>query len=595
MGTFPVSIHEKPGGFDKQICASILFRSLFSSRKMLPTAYNLNYQENPTGYPMPKDLEIDGAEVAGNSKWLNAKYQQIRSNPRVSKCYHSFVGRFLDMQKQTTGKQLGYNFPGYEQNSVNEVANKGVKEGVKNQAKMFRDKNIAIGTDYDFSINGYGTNEDDRIQFKHNTPLPIDQQTTDGIAAVIMWYEQAHVNKAMAEQQAMSKSMIGYMESLYEQLSNSQFEGKQKRMEDLRRVIDQMNFEYNKFVKGEWKTDQGLAGRFGDLLLKGVGFTRLALDVPNQLGNMLSGNVQAFLGSHKSGLYTSRNYLWAKSKIESRDGVIGSLMRDYDKIGNKSFMTKMLLYWNPMQDSLDHYYNRTRSTSDRLKQGFAEGNFAFYIQDKGELEISSTIWLSIMDNIKVKVVKTRDENGNVTEYEKDENGNIKTVNVFEAYTEKSNGEVVIRPDVEWTKKDEESVQRMVWSEIRRTQGRYAETDKARIESGIKGRMLLFYRKYLEPFIRNRFGNRESNWEAGVEAYGFYRALLKAFQIYGAKGTMGAIFGFKNTGVSEAYQQKSQMAMREMAVAAMMFIIGRMLVAAIPDDDEEDTDLAKTLL
>jgi hypothetical protein len=38
-----------------------------------------------------------------------------------------------------------------------------------------------------------------------------------------------------------------------------------------------------------------------------------------------------------------------------------------------------------------------------------------------------------------------------------------------------------------------------------------------------------------------------------------------------------------------------MAMREMAVAAMMFIIGRMLVAAIPDDDEEDTDLAKTLL
>ena len=90
----------------------------FSSRKMLPTAYNLNYQETPTGYPMPKDLEIDGAEVAGNSKWLNAKYQQIRSSPRVSKFYHSFVGRFLDMQKQTTGKQLGYNFPGYEQNSL---------------------------------------------------------------------------------------------------------------------------------------------------------------------------------------------------------------------------------------------------------------------------------------------------------------------------------------------------------------------------------------------------------------------------------------------------------------------------------------------
>jgi hypothetical protein len=566
----------------------------FTKRVLLPTAYNLNYQEDNLGYAMPKGLMIDGADVTGNSQWLNPKYEQIRNNPRLSKFYHSFVGRFLDMQKQTTGKLLGYNFPGYEQASVDDVALKGVKDGVKNRMKMFRDKNLVIGTDYDFSINGYGTQEEDRIQFKHNTPLPIEQQTTDGIAAVIRWYEQAHVNKAMAEQQAMSKSIIGYMESLYEQLSISQFEGKQKRMKDLRTVIDQMNFEYDKFIKGEWKTDQGMAGRFGDLVLKGVGFTRLALDVPNQLGNMLSGNVQAFLGTHKSGLYSGRNYLWAKSKIESRDGLVGSLLRDYDKIGNKSFMTKMLLYWNPLQESLDHYYNRTRSTGDRLKQGFFDGNFNFFIQDKGELEISSTIWLSILDNVKVKVVKTRDENGNVTEYEKDENGNIKVVNVFEAYTENSNGEIVIRPDVEWTKKDEEATQRSVWSEIRRTQGRYAEWDKAKIESGILGRMLLFYRKYLEPFIRNRFGRRESNWEAGVEAYGFYRALLKSFKIYGTKQTLAAIFGFKNTGVSEAYQQKSQMAMRELATAAMLYIIGRMLVGAMPDDDDDDRTLAKTM-
>lgn len=568
----------------------------FRTRRIRPeAAINVNYQEDNLGYPMPKGLTIDGAEVNGTSPWLNPKYELIKSNPRVSKFYHSFVGRFLNMQKQTTGKQLGYNFPGYEQNSLNDVANKGVKEGVKNQLKMFRDKNIAIGTDYDFSINGYNTSEEDRIQFKHNTPLSIDQQTTDGIAAVIMWYEQAHVNKAMSEQQAISKSVIQYMESLYERLNDSQFPEKEERLKKMGEVIKQLRFEYKKYISGEWKTDQGLAGRFGDLLLRGVSLTRLALDVPNQLGNMLSGNVQAFLGTQKSGLYTSRNYLWAKTKIESRDGLIGSLIRDYDKIGNKSFMTKMLLYWNPLQNSLDHYYNRTRSTSDRLKQGFADGNFGMFIQDKGELEISSTIWLSIMDNIKVKVVKKRDENGKPIEYEKDEAGNIKTVNVYEAYTENSNGEIVIRPDVEWTKKDEEAAQRAVWSEIRRTQGRYADWDKAQTESGIIGRMLMFFRKYLEPALRNRFGRRESNWEAGVEAYGFYRALLKAYQIYNAKQLLGAIFGFKNTGVSEAYQQKSQMAMREMAVAAMMFILGRMLVSAIPDDDEDDKDLAKTLM
>jgi hypothetical protein len=565
----------------------------FSTRTLLPTAYNLNFQKDNQGYPLPNNLTLDGAEVTGSSAWLNPKYEQIRSNPRVAKFYHSFVGRFLDMQQKTTGRLLGYNFPGYEEQSVDDITNKGVKNGVANRIKMFRDKNLVIGSEYDFSINGYGTNENDRIQFKHNTPLPIDQQTTDGISAVIRWYEQAHINKAMAAQQAISKSMIGYMESLFDQLNNSEFEGKQKRVEDFRRVIDQMNFEYDKFVKGEWKDDQGLAGRFGDLALRGMSITRMGLDIPNQIGNMLSGNVQAFLGSHKSGLYSGRNLLWAKTKIESRDGLVGAMIRDYGKIGNKSFINKMLFYWNPLQESLEGYYNRTRTTNDRLKQGFFDLNFLMEIQDKGELEIGSTIWLAVMDNIKVKVVKSRDENGVITEYEKDENGNIKTVNVFEAYTENANGEIIIRPDVEWSKLDEETTQRTVWSEIRRTQGRYADWDKVKIESGFLGRLLLFFRKYLEPAIRNRFGNRDTNWEAGIESVGIYRAFMRAAQIYSAKQLFSAILGSKNSGVSEAYQHKSQMAMKELAVASAMYVMGRLLVGAMPDDDEDDS-LSKTL-
>ena len=560
----------------------------FSTRTLLPTAYNLNFQKDNQGYPLPNGLSLDQAEVTGSSRWINPKYEQIRSNPRVAKFYHSFVGRFLDMQQKTTGRLLGYNFPGYEEQSVDDVSNKGVKAGVANRIKMFRDKNLVIGSEYDFSINGYGTNENDRIQFKHNTPLPIDQQTTDGISAVIRWYEQAHINKAMAAQQAISKSMIGYMESLFDQLNNSEFEGKQKRVEDFRRVIDQMNFEYDKFIKGEWKEDQGLAGRFGDLALRGMSITRMGLDIPNQIGNMLSGNVQAFLGSHKSGLYSGRNLLWAKTKIESRDGLVGAMIRDYGKIGNKSFINKMLFYWNPLQESLEGYYNRTRTTNDRLKQGFFDLNFLMEIQDKGELEIGSTIWLAVMDNIKVKVVKSRDENGVITEYEKDENGNIKTVNVFEAYTENANGEIIIRPDVEWSKLDEETTQRTVWSEIRRTQGRYADWDKVKIESGFLGRLVLFFRKYLEPAIRNRFGNRDTNWEAGVESVGIYRAFMRAAQIYSAKQLFSAILGSKNTGVSETYQHKSQMAMRELAVASAMYVMGRLLVGAMPDDDDDDS-------
>jgi hypothetical protein len=128
------------------------------------------------------------------------------------------------------------------------------------------------------------------------------------------------------------------------------------------------------------------------------------------------------------------------------------------------------MYFNPMQESLDHYYDKTRGTSQRLAQGLLDGNPMFFIQDKGELEIGSTIWLSIMDANKVKVIKSRNQDGSVKEYETDLNGNIKTINAFEAYTQTDKGEIKIREDVEFTKADEQALMKSVWSEIRRTQG-----------------------------------------------------------------------------------------------------------------------------
>jgi len=561
----------------------------FTIRKLKEEAYNKDYQEDIHGYPMPKGLTREGARVMGNSEWLNPKYVQIRNNARDAKFYNSFVTRYLEFQEKTTGRGLGYNFPGYEQTSIDQYMNEGILTGVRNRLKLFKDKHIAIGSEYDWGVNNYRGSTEDRVQFKHNTTLPLEEQTRDGIGAVIRWYEDAHVNKAMSDVQPMAKSVINFAENLYKILSDSDLKDKEARKKALRDVIDQMIFEYDKFVRGKVKVGENAYTKFGDLCLRGIGFTRLGLDLPNQIGNLLSGNVQAFLGSHRSGLYSSKNYLWAKTKIESKDGLVGSLLRDYAKIGNKSFMTKMLLYFNPQQKSLEHYYNRTRSTGQRLAQGFIEMNPAFFLQDKGELEISSTIWLSIMDNIKVKVVESRNEDGSVKEYAKDANGNIKTVNAFEAYKENDRGEIVVRDDVEWSKKDEAAAKKAVWSEIRRTNGRYAEWDKAKIESGFTGRLLLYYRKYLEPSIRNRIGRRESNWEAGEIAYGFYSALIKAIQTEGAWNVAKSIFGAseKNTGVNEYYQRKSQMAARELLVATCLYILGLTIKGAVPKGKKDD--------
>lgn len=562
----------------------------FTSKRLKEEAYNPNYQEDALGYPMPKGLSREGARVKGDSPWLNDKYRAIRNDSRLDAFYHQFVGRFLEIQEKTTGKMLGYYFPGYEEKSLDDFQKNGVLGGAKNRIKKFKEKNLTVHGEYDFTVNNYNTTLEDRIQFKHNKPLPIEQQTSDGISAVIRWYEQAFINQKAAETQPMAKSMISYMESLYSELQRSNLTDKNVRMDNLKKVIDGMNFEYNKFIKGETKEDQGKWGRVGDLVLRGIGITRLALDLPNQVGNLLSGNVQAFLGSHKTGLYAAKNLMWAKTKVEGKNGVFGSLMTDYNKIGNKTFMTKMLLYFNPMQDSLDNYYDRTRSISQRLGQGLLDGNPAFFIQDKGELEIASTIWLAIMDANRVKVIESRNPDGSPV-YKTDLNGNIETINAFEAYKTNADGQIVIRDDVEWTKADEEAIMKTVWSEIRRTQGNYASTDQTRAEAGLTGRLLVYYRKYLAPAIKNRFGRRETNYEAAEMSYGFYRGLVKAFQIYGTKKMLMHFLGSKDTGVSDFYSRKSLMAMREMIVAIGLYILGQM-IKGLYDDLKDDEDSAK---
>jgi hypothetical protein len=567
----------------------------FSSRVLKEEAYNPDYQEDALGYPLAKGLSRDGAKVMGDSKWLNDKYRTIRNNPATDKFYHNFVGRFLQIQSATTGKMLGYYFPGYEEKSLDDYMNKGIAGGVKNRIKMFKEKNLTVHGEYDFTVNNYNTTIEDRIQFKHNRPLPINQQTTDGIGAVIRWYENAFVNQKAAETQAMSKSMISYMESLYSELQNSNLTDKNDRMNKMKRVIDGMKFEYGKAIKGESKKDQGQAGRIGDMMLKSIGITRLAFDIPNQIGNLLSGNVQAYLGSHKSGLYSGQNYLWAKTKVEGPDGLFASLLRDYGKIGNKTFMTKMLLYFNPMQESLDHYYDKTRGTTQRLTQGLLDGNPMFFIQDKGELEIASTIWLSIMDANKVKLVKSRNEDGSVKEYETDLNGNVKTINAYEAYTQTDKKEIVIRQDVEFTKEDEQALMKSVWSEIRRTQGNYASADQTRAEEGLTGRLLVYYRKYLAPAIKNRFGRREENYEAAEMAYGFYRALVKGFQIYGTKKMLMSMIGAKGTGVSDFYNRKSVTAMREMIIAVGLYFLGSMIKGLYDDLEDDEDSVKRTIL
>jgi hypothetical protein len=552
----------------------------YSIRKLKDAAKNTEYKEDIYGYPLPLSLQRQGVSMSivdPSSKWINPNYTALTRRQDDFKFYTFMTELYLSTQLETYGNKLGYLVPGFEEEAIKNYQKMGIKEGAKKNFQMWKDKNYNINTPYDYDINDMST-DIERIRFKHNKPLDISEQSGNSIGSIIKWFEEAHINKSVGTMQPMVNAAISYMESLAEQLNDAAVPDKELRKNELNRVISAMKFEYNKIIKGESKDNQGSLGKLGDLLMKGLGFTRMGFDFPNQIGNLFSGNVQIFLGGHKTSQYNNRNLVNAKKQMWGLTGLMPSLIRDVNKISGKSFKTKMYLYFNPIQGSLGQAIDKSMNRNDRLKQSLHDLEFAFWIQDKGEVEIASTIWLAMMDNRLVKYTAP--------------DGTTKMVPAYDAYGENAEGEIIIKPGYAWTRADENELIRNMYSEIRRTQGNYADIDKTKVEKGVMGRFLMYYRKYLMPSIQNRFGNRRDNYEGSEIAMGYYNALFHAVRYYGYGETFKSLFN-KSDKVSGFYAQRNQWAAREMLIATIMTLMGNVLAGMVKSlDDNDDDELAK---
>lgn len=564
----------------------------YSIRKLKEEAFNKDYQETVDGFPMPKGMKsVNGVtEIGKSSQWVNPRYEQLSKEADNFEFYKSFVGKFIQMQDETYGRNLGYYFPGFEETSLQIYKDKGFVEGFKKNFEIFKQKNFSATSIFDYSVNEIATGSDTQVRMKYNRPIDLNtaESTVDGIGSVIQWYEEAFINQAVGEAQPLVSSTLSYLNNLYKQLDQSNIADKETRKANLKRVIDSYTFEYQKIIKGETKLNEGNMGKMGDVLLKGIGFTRLGFDMANQIGNYFSGNVQTFLGGHKTGQYNNKNLLKAKQQFYGPQGLMSSLLRDTNKLSGFTHMTKMYLWFNPTQGDLKNTFDKTRSTGQRMGQGALDLQPGFWIQDKGEIEISSTIWLAMMDNRRVKLVAERNPDGSIKAYQKNEDGSIKTVPAFDVYVSAPDGEMIIREDADWTKEDEKALMSAVYSEIRRTQGNYASADKTRAERGIMGRFLVFYRKYLLPFVLNRFGARRDNTEAGEVAMGYYSALIRGLYYYKWKLFAGMIG--KDDSVSPFYAKKAYYAAREMVLASMLYILGTFLSSMVKRMDDDDDDI-----
>lgn len=572
----------------------------WNMRRVKESAKNPYYQETADGIPLPVGLQKNGdgsyTILPGhqNNRFINQRYKQLASDPKSYAFYNWLSGMFFEQQQKSFGKTLGYMLPGVAADKVENLVRKGVGTGIRDSFRSMLDEQTKKKSEIDKTTNEYG-DLGDRTRFGFNRQLPIDLQSRDAINTIMKWSYESHINQAMDRIRPVADGFVQVLQMELAQLTKQDQTNEQikRRVAELKNAISLCEYEKRKFISGQYSAQESkkvkkVLNQFFSI----ISFGRLGFDIMSQVKNLVAGNVQTFLAGYAHeglGAYTVKDYLWAKGQIYGgKDSFIANYIKDWGKVSGLSLSTMMYRYFNPTQSNLGAKYINNVAAGKARKVGTNLTNvmeLAYGAQEKGDSEIAMTTWLAVMHANKYRVKGT-------DEY----------LTAYECYTLNEQGELIIRPDVEYTKTDENRLRMKAISETRKAQGNYAKSDQTKIESGILGKLLYFYRKYLVPATQVRFGAARQSWEGGDVAQGWWRAMFDVWKFYGFKAGMSQMLlgGFipglaKKLGagnVNDYYASKSAKASRELMIASMLFLVGLMLRNYVNDlrDDDEEPDM-----
>ena len=605
-----------------------------------PGAINPNFLKSPDGIPMPKEIiKTDDGNYGVNPKLpltnnVNQKFKDLMSNPERFALYNALTTLFFDLQKKTEGRKIGYQVPGMAGSVMESFATLGLKDGFAKQYKAFMDKHLKVASQVDASENTYG-DIGERIRMRFSNQLSEDIQSTDAIGSVLKWATEAHMNIAMQDVAPKSKSFITYLELQIEKLKEDSLKGdtyitndkgervvvdSAKKVSEIEKLVEILKYENKKFLYGITEDEQNRKlSKYVSSFFKYTSFIRIGFDVANQVKNYASGNVQAFLaaGNNSSDHYTQKDWLYAKGKVYAYDGFIANYFKDWGKVDDISDSTLLYRMINPAQKEIIKYYSdiaggRKRKISEKATN---VGDLGFLLQDKGDTEIAVTVMFAVMNHSKYELIESTDPVTGEKIFKRDAEGKIEMVAAHDAYYKDASGNLVIRPDVNYNKKEENRLRNIIYSEMRKAQGNYAKTDQTKFESKTMGKMVFFFRKFLVPQFLNRFGYMRPNWEGSEVALGYWRAVTKAYKYFGASNTLKEFFIGSNTlnkmgmsggtrtytikdpqtkkviseeEVGDFYAKRIHHARRDAIAMAFLTMLSMMLLAHVKrkDDDEE---------
>lgn len=161
-------------------------------------------------------------------------------------------------------------------------------------------------------------------------------------------------------------------------------------------------------------------------------------------------------------------------------------------------------------------------------------------------------------------------------------------NLMEAYELGDDNTPRLKPNFAgaWTTKQESDFRNKVQGLSLLLQGNYATLTKPEANRRVIGRVLLMYKKFLEPSVQRRFGQLKVNQQVGDITEGHYRTFFR--EAWNNRTQLLTLLSKENSPLTSAEQQRVVGAIKEFTAIGLL-TAAAMVLKGMGDEDEELKD------
>lgn len=354
------------------------------------------------------------------------------------------------------------------------------------------------------------------------------------------------------------------------------------------------NVIYGQSIAGNAKST--IAGKLSTSKLVGQASALTAL--ARLGGNVLQATNQLTIDSVMNANEAWAGAFYSKKNLLKARGVVYTSMSEQGaraKFNKQSKLNKMM----EMFDALQEFGGAFEKTAGTAAKKFVGFDAAFALQRSAEWTTTAEKMLAMAYAMEGKFV---DKNGKTIKNAKGDPANL-----WDILEVNNKGRLVVNKDVaNFGKKEIGAFTNKLHGVIKRTNQLKGQFDKTVAERDNRTRLLMLFRKYLNPAYRKRFGHRAGGYHLDVELQavteGYYQTAANALSSSWAmlmkkdfKGIAKMLSPISKEGDNKLQKENMRRFWHEQMYITLLGALTSALGAAMDDDDDYDNFAAHFLI